>query len=292
LIPIVLLHHNQPDVLLQAVEHIKQHTIYPYRLFVVDNSSVVDLRVQEVLARIELNYGVLVIKNAEDNWIYGFNLAMQHEAWVQSKYYAFSDADILVPEAKDGVCWLRYLINQMDANCCIGKLGLSLDHANLQANPALSKTLSIERGFLMGPKIGTNIVSPVDTTMALYRNDFFITDFRFRIGHASLARPYYFTCRTTPEISAIHVGWDFYPGSGEGADSADKRWKKALIFCFMGASVAPELISDLKFHKRYFLEIMLRLIRIKHGVKVSYFMFIYLLKRFPRCINDIQAQQR
>lgn len=292
MIPIVLLHHNQPNVLLRSIEHIYTKTKFPYRLFVVDNSSKRDGQVQDALKIAAEKFGACVIINPKDNWIYGFNLAIQNERWPKSDYYVFSDADIIVPDLGLKICWLEYLVNQMNEHCCIGKLGLSLDLSNLKSNPTLIRTLAIEKKYMQGPKIGTNVVAPLDTTMAIYRKDFFITEFKFQIGHASLAKPHYYTCRTSSLVTAIHVGWDFYPGAGLTANTIDQQWKKALAFCLMGAQVAPELIEQFSIFQRHFLKFMMSLIRSAHGAKVAVLMFMYLVKRFPRKVNSIQAKVR
>jgi hypothetical protein len=292
MIPIVLLHHNQPDVLLRSIEQIYTKTKIPYRLFIVDNSSKRDGPVQYALKIAIEKFEACVITNPKDNWIYGFNLAIQNEEWPDSEYYLFSDADIIVPDLGAKLCWLEYLVNQMTEHCCIGKLGLSLDLSNLESNPTLIRTLAVEKKYMQGPKIGTNIVAPVDTTMAIYRKDFFITEFKFQIGHASLSRPHYYTCRTSSLVTAVHVGWDFYPGAGVNANTIDQQWKKALAFCFMGAQVAPELMTQFSIFQRFFLKFMMSLIRSAHGAKVTLLMFVYLVKLFPRKLNTIQTKVR
>ncbi len=293
MIPIVLLHHNQPDVLLKSISFINERTRYPHKIFVVDNSSIIDDHLNSVLSCIEDEYGVNVIKNTKDNWIYGFNLALHSKDWPNSEFYAFSDADIYVPELNGDECWLEYMVRQLKEYCCIGKLGLSLSLENLEKNPALSRTLEIEKRFINnGPRIGENVVAPVDTTMALYRRDFFVTDFRFRIGHASLARPHYYTCRTKYATAAVHVGWDYYPGAGRLVPESEEQWKKAWVFAWMGAQVAPELRAQFRLFRRVILASIINSIRLVHGFKVTLYMAVYLIAHFPRRLNEIQARSR
>ena len=292
IIPIVLLHHDQPDVLLRAVKLIHERTIYSFRLFIVDNNSPDSESLRSTFQILETEFQAQIIRNPKNNWIYGFNLALDHPAWPQSQLYAFSDADIYVPLAINGNCWLNHLVKEMNSFCAIGKLGLALDHDNLKANPSLARSLRIEESYLRGPKFGLNIVAPVDTTMALYRRDYFITNFRFQIGHASLAKPQYFTCRTGDDFKAVHVGWDYYPNNGVQSYSSIKQWNKSLAMVRAGAYVAPELMSEFRLLQRIFLLTIQFGIRSLHALKVSTLMFWYLLKHFPRRINEIQASVR
>lgn len=291
-IPIVLLHHGQPDILLRTVECIYENTKHSYTLFVVDNCSPENSLLLETFTEIEKRYHGIIIKNKNNNWIYGFNLALQHESWPESEYYVFSDADVLVPHVPSDRCWLAELVHQMDTHRCIGKLGLSLDLTELAKNPALRDTYQAEKRLLSGDKIGTNIIAPVDTTMAIYRKDFFIGKFKFRIGHQSLSRPYYYICRTHTALSAIHVGWDFYPGATKEAYSLDKQWIKAMTMCKMGTYVAPEVISAFGIGRRLQLRVLQASIRILHGVKLMGMVSFYVLKRLPRRLNELQSKAR
>lgn len=291
-IPIVLLHHGQPDVLLQTIECIAANTLRAYCLFVVDNLSDPSAELTAALQRAEQQYGAVVIHNPRNNWIYGFNLALEHPQWPNAAFYAFSDADVLVPAPAGGKCWLTALEQEMLQHRCIGKLGLSLDLSSLAINPALRATYEAEKRLLSGETIGTNIIAPVDTTMALYRNDFFMGAFRFRIGHQSLNRPYYFTCRTAVSLSAIHVGWDFYPSASPKAHSIERQWRKALAMCRMGTWVAPELLRQFSAGRRLFLRLLQMNVRALHGVKLTSMVLWYVAKRLPRNLNEPQSRVR
>ena len=293
IIPIALLHYDQPEVLLRSVELIYERTAHPFKLFVVDNKSPRSARLSAVFDLLREKFGVSVIVNPKNNWIYGFNLALLDNAWPKANYYAFSDADIYVPVPVNGVCWLSHLVDQMDSSCSIGKLGLTLDLSNLVNNPALKKSLEIESRYLAGPTIGENTVALVDTTMALYRNDFFVTDrFRFQIGHASLAKPQYYTCRASRAYLAYHVGWDYYPDASSFAHSTEKQWAKALAMYRVGAFVAPEILRQFKGWQRISLTVLQKLVKGMHGIKVALLIFIFLGKNFPRNLNEIQAKVR
>jgi hypothetical protein len=291
-IPIVLLHHDQLDILMKSVELIDARTDYPYKLFVVDNQSPQSKDLTAALLELTTKYRAEVIQNPKNNWIYGFNLAIEHSRWPTSSLYAFSDADIYVPKKVGGKCWLTYMVEQMNTHCCIGKLGLPLSVDNLKANPKLSESLSLQESYLEGPCIGENIVAPVDTTMALYRHDFFITPFKFQIGHGSLSKPQYYICRASKKLAAIHVGWDYYPNNGEKSYSIKRQWEKSVVMAKLGAYIAPELTEQFNYARRIYLQSMRLSVRALHSLKVSLLMFAYLLRRFPRSINEIQSRLR
>ncbi|WP_114689307.1 hypothetical protein [Polynucleobacter necessarius] len=180
----------------------------------------------------------------------------------------------------------------MNSYCAIGKLGLALDHDNLKSNPSLARSLSIEESYLKWPKVGSNIVAPVDTIMALYRSDYFITKFKFQIGHASLAKPQYFTCRTGDQYKAVHVGWDYYPNNWVKSYSPIKQWNQSLAMVRAGAYVTRELMGEFRPLQRIFLLVIQFGIRSLHAFKVRALTFWYLVMHFPRRVNEIQAGVR
>lgn len=290
-IPIVLLHYGQPDVLLNAVKHIARNTRHAYLLFVVDNATPDSAALSAVFAEIEQEHGGIVLRNKKNNWISGFNIALDHPRWPNSQLYAFSDSDILVPDLGPE-CWLQKMVDEMDAYRCIGKLGLSLDLANLKANATLKPSYDSELRHMQGEKIGSNIIAPVDTTMALYRHDFFIGKFKFRIGHQSLQRPYYYICRTAPTLSCIHLGWDFYPGAGNTSYSVAQHWVKALTMCKMGTFVAPEIMQQFDPVRRTALRFLQYSVKAFHFSKVLGLNLWFAISHMPRDINEIQSRSR
>lgn len=291
-IPIVLLHHNELNILRGSIKRILSATRYPFLLFVVDNKSDSDNSIDFLLDEFGSNEKIIFVKNDKNNWIYGFNKALDNLKWPNANYYVFSDADVMVPNFESEDCWLGRLVDQMEKHRIIGKLGVSLDLSNLEKNPKLSSTLKMERSFYMGPKIGDNYIAAVDTTMAIYRPDYFIGKFRFRIGHQTLFKPFYYTCRTSADFQAVHVGWDFYPGSkSEKVDPARYR-AKAIAMSKMGTHTAPEIMKEINFFSRCYCYVMRDVMRAVHGIKVTSMIFAYVCTRFPRRLNEIMAQSR
>jgi hypothetical protein len=288
MIQIVLLHYNQPDVLVRCVRAINDRTRYPFKIFIVDNSNLKTEAIKLCLKNLADDFGCVVLYNYQNDWIYGFNLAIKSKEWVVSQYYVFSDSDIIVPETGCQECWLSYLVRQMNEHVCIGKLGLNLSLDNLKTNPNLNATLRHETRLQQGPRIGENIVAAVDTTLAIYRSDVFVTNFSFTLGHATLVRPSYYVCRTKSDVSAIHVGWDFYPGSTSCAQSLESDWDKSKNLARYGAQVAPEIAQRFSFAKQLYLQLLLSIVRFIHGVKVVFLVGKYLFTRFPKKINHIK----
>jgi hypothetical protein len=292
LIPIVLLHHNEPKALLQSVKAIAERTKQPYRLFVVDNASPMTEENEAVFRIASSQYSAIVIRNVKNNWVYGFNLAIEHQSWPDSEFYVFSDADIVVPKCKgDTLCWLTYLVNQMKEHRCIGKLGMSLDLFNIEQNPRLKETFAREKLYMGGMKIGPNIIAPVDTTLAIYRRDLFVTRFRFSIGHQALIKPQYYICRTSSEWTSVHLGWDYYPGAIHQY-SAAQYWQKALAMSRVGAYTDPAIMAKLGFWKRNLLRGIRSSVRLIFGLRVVILMALYVVTHFPRSLNEIQAEYR
>lgn len=289
-IPIVLLHHNEPHVLIRSVEAIVERTKHPFQLYVVDNASSLTDENAMALQMVSELHSVIVIRNPRNNWIYGFNLALKHPLWPDSELYVFSDADIIVPNCiRESKCWLGYMIDQMEQNQCIGKLGLSLDLANIERNQKLQATYAREQRYMRGKKIGPNIIAPVDTILAIYRRDLFITKFRFTIGHSSLVKPHYYICRTSPDWSALHVGWDYYPGAGQQQYSEKRMWKKSLAMSRVGAYTDPSIMARFPYWRRSLLLCIRSCVRAVFGLRLMVLMLVYILVHFPRRLNEIQA---
>jgi glycosyltransferase involved in cell wall biosynthesis len=292
MIQIVLLHHNQPNILLMCISSIVSNTRYPYRLFVVDNKSDNSAELEYVKKYVSQMANAYFIQNKRNNWIYGFNLVLKHKCWFKDQYYIFSDADIIFPEPNEDKCWLTQLVDEMNQNCCIGKLGLNLSLENIKSNKMLEKTFYLEQKLLEGPSIGKNIVAPVDTTAAIYRHDYFMFGFKFRIGHARLSKPHYYTCRTSSDLTCIHKGWDFYPGSTNEIKDGSLLRSKALAMSKMGAYVAPEILSKLSIFHQIFYKSLRTLVRCFHGAKVIIMLFTYLIVSFPKKLNPIQNSEK
>jgi hypothetical protein len=276
-IPIILLHHNEFDFLERAISAIHTRTVYPYKLCVVDNlSRNNDSFWNELTSRFEVE----VIFNNRNNWIYGFNLAKHH---FEGKFIVLSDADIVVPVQRDGICWMSHLLDQMRSYPYIGKLGLSLDLTYLRTRPDLSRVLDHELALKEGSKIGSNVISPVDSTLAMYRKDVFICSFRMRIGHQRLVKPYYFTARTSDTFECEHLGWTRYETAmGEEIFDSPRLIEKARFFGLYGISLQRDLLEALPTSSRLRYVATLNVVRAFHFLKIYFLWLTFALKTFPK----------
>ena len=114
----------------------------------------------------------------------------------------------------------------MDGNITVGKLGLALDIGLIESSDKFQKNYQIEKRYMSGPVVDGLILAPVDTTLAIYRTNLFITNkFKMLPGHASLIKPYYYICRTNHIYLAEHLGWKNY-------DNPVKKQLRNKIICF------------------------------------------------------------
>lgn len=290
-IPIAILHRNEFESLFKMIESILLNTHHPYRIFVVDNnSSTIDKA--EQIQRIKKIKEVTLIESKKNNWALGFNNAIKHPEWPKdAEYIVLSDSDIVVPAiVNNTTCWLTHLKEQMNAHACIGKLGISLQWDDID-NPTIKENvIKQETQFQKNPKIGENIIAPVDTTLAIYRTDFFVfREFFFSIGHASLARPHYYTCRTSGKLRAKHLGW--YASTALKPDALALR-EKVRCFAKYSGHIDANVLDACDALSRYYYKIIHPLSLIFWGLRVITHNFLYITKRFPRKINEIQAKCR
>jgi hypothetical protein len=276
-VPIILLHHNEFDFLERSVSAIYTRTLYPYKLCIVDNlSRRNDSFWNDLTSRFDLE----VIFNKNNNWIYGFNLAKHH---FEGEFIVLSDADIVVPAQREGICWMSHLVDQMRSYPYLGKLGLSLDLTYLRTRPDLSRVLDSELTFKRGAKVGSNVISPVDSTLAIYRSDVFICSFKMQIGHQRLIRPYYLTARTSDTFECEHLGWTRYETAiEEGALVKTRLIEKARFFGLYGISLPLDLFNALPSSSRLRYVATLNVVRACHSVKIYLLWLTFAIKTFPK----------
>jgi glycosyltransferase involved in cell wall biosynthesis len=286
-IPIVVLHRDEPGFLRETVAAIRQRTSVDYQLFVVDNNSVT----AEAHAALEqlASDDVVVIRNSHNRWVMGFNSALAHERFNHNAaYYVFSDGDIVVPDRDaSGACWLSRLIDLMNQTACAGKIGLSLNLVALRERNELAHIYQEEIAYGTGPRIGNLVIAPIDTTLAIYRKDLFVMNgFRFLPGHKSLLRPYYYCLRTPLDFSAIHLGWEGY------GKRRDYGGEKIRCFARFGGFVDRVTLATGSVADRCYYKCLGPLWRFMWGLVVAYHWFLYIAARFPRGLNELQAQAR
>ncbi len=287
--PIILLHHNEIDFLEKSIASIKKNTKSKYEIIIVDNKS--DKNNIEILKK-KFSKKFKVIFNKKDNWVFGFNLGVDSIKYSWDRII-LSDADIVFKKTEKGTCWLKYLNNQLDKYPVIGKLGISLNTKILEKNKTLGKILMRELRYKHSYKIGDNIVAPTDTTAAIYRKDLFITDkFKMQLGHTSLIKPYYYSCRTGLKLECIHLGWKKYLKMIKNVKkSKEEIKKKAWFFCKFNRTIEEPLLKKLDFFERYLIILLAKFYyKPKIALKFLFVWFLYLVKNFPLNYNEIQRK--
>ena len=285
-IPIIIIHKDEPKELDAMLESIRENTSYPHKIFIIDNASSSD-EARGYLKQLSSHPKYNLIFNKSNNWVFGFNLAFKHKDWPEDcPLMVFSDCDVVVPKlpAKEA-CWLSYLKEQMDTYACIGKLGLPLLVSDLDNSELNQKIIKRETSFDTNPLIGTNTICGVDTTLAIYRNDFFMMDrFKFLIGHASLAKPHYYTCRANRKYEAKHLGWY------KKQDSLTVHYLKEKILCFAkyAAYLEPEILAKATWIYRYYFLIVSSLAKVFWSARILAIVLVYYFKCYPRKMNPIQ----
>lgn len=289
-IPIVILHKDDIINLAIMLESIYKNTRFRYEVFLIDNASEphIKLKLLELQKKYEFNF----ISSNKNNWILGFNAVFKHQNWRKDyAYYIFSDCDIEVP-ALSGKCWLEKMVDEMENNICIGKLGISLKYSDIDKGEIYDKVVREEQIIDAQPVIGgKNRVAPVDSTLAIYRKDLYVgNSFRFSIGHASLVRPYYYVCRTDrSELEARHLGW-----YNRGVTNNTTAQLKNKIICFSkyAAYVEPAALKRMPKYYQFYYRIVKPIMKLYWSILVISRLLFYYVSNFPRNINKIQNKLR
>lgn len=287
--PIILLHHNEPLFLIKSINSIEKNTKSKYKLIIVDNNSTHKNK-DKIIKFINQKYKIIF--NPKDNWIYGFNLGIKSINFKWERI-VLSDADILFKKSKKGTCWLKYLNDQLDENPIIGKLGISLNSNILKKNKSLKKIYEREKRYQKSYMIGNNVVAPTDTTAAIYRKDLFIFDkFEMRLGHTSLIKPYYYSCRTGQKLDCIHLGWNKYlKMMKRKLDNYNEIKSKAWFFCKYNRPIEEPLLNQLNLFEKNLI-IFLSKFYYKPKIALSFLTYwvIYIIVKFPLSYNEIQKK--
>lgn len=293
-IPVIILSKDEPDFLKQTVLHLIERTKYPYELFIVDNNS----KSKEQLELLnELSNKYRIIKNKSNQWVLGFNSALQIvknpiEDHLSKEFFVLSDGDIIVPDISiEQKCWLTLLVNGIKEFPMIGKIGLSLNLSKLKNIKSLHHIYNQESRYLNGIRFNEFIIAPTDTTLALYRSDIFIhRPYKIMPGHNSMIKPHYYSVRTSENLTAIHLGWDNY--SAREPLNKEQIRQKIITFTIYAAHIDKRILAQAGSLYELFYSILKPIFKIYWGLNVIANWTIFLLKRFPRNINELQSKHR
>lgn len=284
MLKIFLMARNNLRELQCTVKSIQHRTRVQHQIIVVDNASTDHNLVEWLNEQISLGR-LSAVFNKYNLWVLGLNNAIKKYLKSEDEYFLVSDSDIIVPFYGTGDCWLGRLHCQIRQFPCIGKLGLSLDLGYIKSRTEFGNTYSRELNYLMNDRIGSNIIAPVDTTMAIYRSDYFLTNSpRFVPGHGVMGRPYFYCCRTDRSFRCKHIGWRSYNKSA----NMETRLSKALCFTLMGAYLDPVFISNLPKYAQLFYFLARPIARMFWGLVVYALQFSWFLKYAPHRLNKVQ----
>jgi len=141
---------------------------------------------------------------------------------------------------------------------------------------------------MQGPIIGDLVVAPVDTTLAIYRKDLFVMGkFKMLPGHASLVKPYYYTCRNISNYRTKHLGWHNYK-------VPNKKQLEEKIICFTKYTgyIDPVVLDKAGKRVKYFYKIFRYIFMAYWSSQVVLYWILYIAPRFPRSLNEIQFKRR
>jgi glycosyltransferase involved in cell wall biosynthesis len=288
-IPIFVMSYNDLVSLRLCLRALVRRTNYPHKLVVVDNASS-DIKLLRYLKKLTAFTLIDVYQNRMNLWVLGLNKALGE--WSNRSgdedLFVLTDCDILPPPPLNGQCWLTRMRALMDANACVGKLGLALDLGYIKTRERFRHTYEREQFFMQGPRIGEMIIAPVDTTLALYRKAMFVSSRPLFIPtHQGLYRPYYYCCRTLQSFQAKHLSWRFYDKRSETDVIAKMR-----CFGFVGANANPAVYDEAPLHAQVFYTLVRPFARFFWGMVVVLLQVNYLARSFPRRLNRLQASRR
>jgi len=288
-IKIFVMCRNKKRELNMCINSIILRTRHPFEIIIVDNASD-DIDTIRYLNSLSKQSGIQVHRNRNNLWVLGLNPALKKYLNEGDNSYVVTDGDIVLPMPRGGMCWLERLLVEMSNNPVIGKLGLSLDLGYLANKPLFSKTFEREKTYYQNLKIGDNYIAPVDTTLALYRTDYFVMNIpRFYPGHGVLAKPHYYCCRTADSLVAKHVGWRSY---SETQTQRSDDVSKVICFTLMGAYLDEAFLEKVPLFYRLFFKFFRPISRALWAVLVLSLQLIWFVRNSPTRLNECQRKAK
>lgn len=277
---------NEDEYLKTCIDSILNTATIPFHIYIVDNSSTSNKQAT-ILEEFEKYNNISIIRNKNNRWILGINSTLREVIkYHSSDYFFLTDGDIDFTNCTARPCWLSYLLNKMENNISLGKVGLSLDWKYLENNLELANVLEQERSLYSDKKkINDLYVSAVDTTAALYRNNWSIENSSlFYPDHMRYLRPELYSCRTPRNITVVHLGWFKYLSNIEtNVDS------KVKCFALMGADVKPQILQKSRPLIMYFYKIFSKPIKRCWLIRRLFYLVLYFLKKGWRKFDGFGA---
>lgn len=253
-IPIIIMTKDEGLYLDRCVKSILATVKTDYEIYIVDNSSKTKEQ-KDTLTKLDKFNNINVIYNKKNLWVLGLNKTIAKiKKLHNSSYFFLTDGDIDFSAVNVGGCWLEFLIQQMESNISIGKIGLSLSWSYLESEPELANILKQEQSLYNDAKrINDFYVSPVDTTATLFRTDWSIEKSSFFYpDHMRYLKPELYSCRTPRNIVVEHLGWQSY---GKNKITKSLINEKVLCFTLVGGSIKDEILSQSSTNLKFFYKV-------------------------------------
>lgn len=288
-IPIFVMSYNDLVSLRLCLRALVRRTTFPHTIVLVDNAST-DPKLKRYLEKVTGLTTIRVYRNRVNLWVLGLNRAVREwsKQSVADDYFVVTDCDIIPPPPLAGQCWLSRMRALMEANSCVGKLGIALDLGYIKSRKQFQHTYEREQFFMQGPRIGELIIASVDTTLALYRKSLFVSSRPLFIPtHQGLYRPYYYCCRTPSSLQAKHLSWRFY-----GARTEADIVAKMLCFGLVGATVVPTVFDVAPLRAKILYILVRPVARFFWRTVAALLQASYFVRSFPGLLNRLQDSRR
>jgi len=279
--PIIVMTRNEGEYLERCIESIIHTVSCEIRIYIVDNNSD-DQYHMKILNDLEKKYSetIIIFRKNRNLWVLGVNSIIDTIKDSHcSDYFMLTDGDIDFNNCNvRSSCWLSYLIDKMDSNLIVGKLGLSLDWKYLTETPKLAEILKQERLlYAEGRKINDLYIAQVDTTATIFRWDWSMEkSSKLYPDHMRYLRPELYSCRTPHNITVEHLGWYRYK---ENTVSKKNINDKVCCFTLMGAALKPEIIRQASFGSRLFFILFSRMFSCFWIIRRYYILYRYIWKK-------------
>lgn len=303
-LPILVMTRNDGFLLKQCIESIIKTVTIDATIYIIDNNSD-SVEQHSILNDLAVKYSnVRLVFNKTNLWVIGLNttinkIKLEHK----SDFFFLTDADIDFSHCTAKPCWLSYLVEQLERNISIGKLGLSLSWDYLEGKSELNAILKQEKSLYSEKhKINDLYVSFVDTTATLFRNDWSIDPSSgLYPDHMRYLRPELYSCRTSRDVTVEHLGWHLYINT----EKMTTQHINSKIKCFtlVGGDVKKEILKLGDRRYRIFYKTLSKTIRRMWYIRRYYFLFRYIFKkgiihfdgqgyvaRYARDISDIGVE--
>lgn len=277
--PIIVMTRNDAEFLKKCVTSILDTVTIDIYIYIIDNNSDDDLH-KEILTELAQNNNVEVIRKNENLWVLGINDTIRKvKENHNSEYFFLTDGDIDFSECIAKPCWLAFLIEKMEKNACLGKIGLSLCWDYLLNKKEFENILKQEQGLYSEKhKIADLYISFVDTTATIFRNDWSIDPSSGLFpDHMRYLRPELYSCRTSKDIVVKHLGWYLYDNSSKMKLTHING--KVKCFTLVGGDVKNEILELADKRYKWFYKIFSKNIRRAWFIRRYYFFVKYMLTK-------------